>query len=275
VLKTRDTDELAGFLGLIPLCYAVEGKPETAVVPTTWVVELRYPEASMMLGRRLQEMEGRTLIVSTTGRRDFEERLVRRGWVLNRAAVRQFVPCGRLARWVIGEAAGLPEGRRITSEVDDVRTMAASCQTGRGIEKWITPEYLRWYRQSPAREHRFAGVIDAEGRLSSFLMFAPAPVWGLVRAWSVVDWFTTEAGKGELRGLLAAVAEAPEDAGLCESGRGRPWALRLTAMAGDEVWSGVRGFWRGPVALNHFHRAPDSLRMLAKRCVLAEGDLGL
>lgn len=275
VLRTRDNDELVGFLGLIPVGYAVDGVVTPAVVPTTWVVDSRYREASLMLGRRLQHMEGRVLIVSTTGRRDFQDRLVRRGWVLNREAVRQFVPCGWLARWVAGRAPLLTGGRRITSEVDDVRSLLKGCQTGSGIEKWITPEYLRWYRQSPAREHRFAGVIDGEGRLSSFVMVAPAPALGVVNAWTVVDWFTTESTPEELQGLLAAVAAKPELVGLCRSRWARPSFIRLTALADDAVWAGVRGLWRAPVALNHFHLAPEPQRMLRKRCVLAEGDLGL
>lgn len=275
VLKSRDTDELVGFLGLIPVCYAVDGVKAPAVVPTTWVVDPRYREASMMLGRRLQELEGQTLIVSTTGRRDFQERLERRGWVLNREAVRQFVPCGWLAKWVVGGCPDFSGGRRMTSEVDEVRSVAGCCQSGKGIEKWITPEYLRWYRQSPAREHRFAGVVDGEGRLSSFLMLAPAPVLGILNAWTVVDWFTTESSADELKGLLAAVAAEPEHVGLCESARTRPLLLRLTAMADDTVWAGVRGWWRAPVALNHLHMPPESLRLMPKRCVLSEGDLGL
>lgn len=275
VLKARESGEIVGFLGLIPLCYAIDGKPSPALVPTTWVVEPQFREASMMLGRKLQEFEGRTLIVSTTGRRDFQDRLVRRGWVLSGAAMRQFLPCGQWARFLTGESKVLKEGRRITPEVDDVRSVAVSCQSGRGIEKWITPDYLRWYRQSPAREHRFAGVIDTDGRLTSFLMLAPAPVWGFLRAWSVVDWFTTESGYGELRQLLATVAESPAQFGLCEAKGMRPFFLRLTSMADDEVWAGVRGLLRAPVTLNHFHRAPESLRFMPKRCVLAEGDLGL
>lgn len=275
VLKARGSGEIVGFLGLIPWCYAVDGKPTPAVVPTTWVVEPQFREASMMLGRKLQEFEGRTLIVSTTGRQDFRDRLVRRGWVLSGAAIRQFLPCGRWARFLIRESLPLREGRRITSEVGDVSSVAVSCQSGRGIEKWITPDYLRWYRQSPAREHRFAGVIDSDGRLTSFLMLTPAPVWGVLNAWSVVDWFTTEPGNGELRALLAEVAESPAKVGLCQENGTSPLFLRLTSMVDDEVWAGVRGLLRASVSLNHFHRAPESLRFLPKRCVLAEGDLGL
>lgn len=275
VVKSLADGSVAGFLGLIPACYAVDGEPTPAVVPTTWVVDPGHREAALMLGRRLKHLEGRTLIVSTTGRRDFQGRLVKRGWVPHTEAVRQFVPCGRSSRWLLGAGNPLSPGRRLTSEVADVLSVLPSSQEGRGIEKWLTPEYLRWYRNSPAREHRFAGVVDEAGRLSSFLMLAPSPVARFLNVWAVVDWFTAEPGNEELRGLLASVAARPESAGLCGPGRSRPLLLRLTAMADDETWTGVRGLWRAPATLNHFHCPPEPLRLLPKRCVLAEGDLGL
>ena len=275
VIKSLSDDSVVGFMGLIPACYTVDGTPTPAVVPTTWVVDPGYREAALVLGRRLQQMVGRILIVSTTGRREFQGRLVKRGWVLNTDAVRQFVPCGRAARWLLGSGKPLGESLRITGEVDDVRSIQGAAHESKGIEKCLTPEYLRWYRNSPAREHRFAGVVDAEGRLSSFLMLAPSPLAGMLNVWAVVDWFTAAADNEELRGLLAAVAEKPERAGLCGPRRTRPFLLRLTAMADDETWRGVRGLWRAPVTLNHFHCPPEPLRLLPKRCVLAEGDLGL
>jgi hypothetical protein len=275
VLKSRDHGAVVGFLGVIPACYAVEGAPTAALVPTTWVVDPLHREGALMLGRRLRAVEGRTLIVSTTGHQSFQERLVRRGWVLSTKAMRQFVPCGRAARWMLGEGEALPSGRRITGEVAQVRSIAQPFQNGQGIEKWLTPDYLKWYRRSPAREHRFAGVVDAEGELTSFLMLASAPVMGFLKVWAVVDWFTTESGNEELRSLLAKVAARPEAVGIGQSGRSRPALLKLTAMANDEVWSGVPGIWKAPVTLNHFHLAPEPWRLLPKRSVLAEGDLGL
>jgi hypothetical protein len=275
VIKSLSDDTVVGFLGLIPACYSVDSVRTPAVVPTTWVVDPRYREAALMLGRRLQQLIGRTLIVSTTGRREFQGRLVKRGWVLNTDAFRQFVPCGWAARWMLGSGAPLAHGQRITGDVDEVRSILGSVPGASGIEKCLTPEYLRWYRNSPAREHRFAGVVDAEGRLSSFLMLAPSPLAGILNVWAVVDWFTAGSSNEELRGLLAAVAEKPEMVGICGSGRTRPFLLRLTAMADDETWKGVRGLWRAPVTLNHFHCPPEPLRLLPKRCVLAEGDLGL
>lgn len=274
VARKRETGAVAGFLGLIPCCYGVAGRPTAALAPTTWVVDPAHRRAALKLGRRLQELTDRMLVVSTTGRREFREHLMRRGWVVSGAGTREFVPCGRSARWVVRAPKKLAEGRRLVFDADAARSIARGRRWCEGVEKWLTPEYLRWYQQSPAREHRFAGVVDGDGRVTSFLMMAPTPALGLLNVWSVVDWFTAEEDNGELRLLLEAVAVRPEEAGLCRSRLLRPLLLRLTE-AGEESWKGVRGLFRSPVVLNHFHRAPENLRELPKRCVLAEGDLGL
>ncbi len=276
VLRSREDDELVGFLGLIPACYAVDGEPVPAVSPTTWAVDPRHRQSALMLGRRLGRLEGRVFIVSTTGRKDFQARLVRRGWQLHADATRQFVPCGRSARLWLGQTETLPPGARIVTSLDEVSTIARSFQNGRGIEKWITPAALRWYLNSPARRHRFAGMVDAEGCLSAFLVLAPAPVFGLVNAWSVVDWFCARQDVDDaLRTLLAAVASAPAAFGLGRRCGLPPILVRLTAMAGDSSWAGVRGLLRARVSLNHLHLPPASWPPRPKRCVLAEGDLGL
>jgi hypothetical protein len=163
----------------------------------------------------------------------------------------------------------------VTHEVDEVRRLARAFATGGGIEKWITPAYLRWYAASPAREHRFAGVIDADGCLSTYVMMARTPVQGFLKGWSVVDWFTTEPHDEELRVLLSQVLGQPEAFGLCSGAWSRPWLLRLTAVEGDSCGFGVTGWWRSAVTLNHLHRAPLSWGQPPKRWVLAEGDLGL
>ncbi len=268
VLRDGTDGSLVGFLGLIPVCYARDGEPVPAVTPTTWAVDPRHRQSAMKLGRRLARLEGRLLIVCTTGRKDFQQRLVRRGWVLNAEAVRQFVPCGRAARWWLGPPPPLPAGCRIVTNINDVAAIAQACQDGSGIEKWISLDYLRWYLHSPARAHSFIGMVNEEGCLSSFLILASTPVLRVLQTGSVVDWFGSgPCGAKELRALLAQAA-----------GTTPRWTLpllRLTITAGDSAWAGVRGLLRAPVTLNHFHLPPAAWTPLAKRCVLAEGDLGL
>ena len=276
VLRTRTEGELVGFLGLIPSCYAVEGEAMTAVAPTTWVVDSRHRASAILLGRQLLRLQDRVFIISTTGRKEFQTRMARRGWVLNAAARRQFVPCGAAARLWLGSPPELPAGSRIVTSLAEVNAIARPYQNGRGIEKWITLEALRWYLDSPARPHRFAGVVDASGCLTAYLLLTPAPVLRLLNVWSVVDWFQAQPDQDdELRALLAAVAASPGRAGLTRHCGLPPLLLRLTAMQDDPTWASVRGLMRAPVRLNHLHLAPATWPPYAKRCVLAEGDLGL
>src|SRR5690606_38851604 len=133
------------------------------------------------------------------------------------------------ARWWLGQPPALAPGMRIVTSIDEASTVARSCQSGSGIEKWISLDYLRWYLNSPAREHSFLGVVNVEGCLSSFLILAPAPVLRVFQTGSVVDWFGSGArGAKELRALLAEAART----GL----RGKLPLLRLTITAGDPTW---------------------------------------
>lgn len=276
VLRTRVDGELAGFLGLIPTCYAVEGDPMPAVAPTTWVVDPRHRASAILLGRCLLRLQGRVFIISTTGRKEFQARMARRGWVLQATARRRFVPCGAAARWWLGPTPPLPPGARLVTSLEEVSGLARPFQRGRGIEKWNTLEALRWYLASPARPHRFAGVVEANGVLTAYLVLTPAPVLGALHAWSVVDWFQAEPERDEtLRALLARVAAAPEQAGLTRRWGLPPLLLRLTALEDDPTWARVRGLLDAPVRLNHLHLAPATWPSYPKRCVLAEGDLGL
>ncbi len=276
VLRESASGALAGFLGLIPACYAVKGEPTPAVAPTTWVVDPRHRQSALMLARRLGKLEGQVLIVSTTSRRDFQARLARRGWVLNDKAVRRFIPCGLLARFLLGSPPPLHPGKRVITDIAEARSLTRPFQKQGSIEKWITLDYLRWYLHSPAREHHFAGVVDESGQLTSFLILAPAPLYRLSGVWSVVDWFTTENDHNELRALLAAVTQSTiwRRTGATATPR-PPWLIRLVSLQADPAWSQLRSLTRARVTLNHLHAAPSSCTTLPKHCVPAEGDLGL
>lgn len=276
VLRARATGQLAGFLGLIPACYAKNGAPVPAVTPTTWVVDPRHRLSAPMLGRRLGRLEGRVFIVCTTARKDFQARLIRRGWVSHETGTRQFIPCGPLAQHWLGRPPRLPKDTRLTFDASDVLSIERPFQFERGIEKWITTESLRWYLNSPARRHRFAGIVDAAGCLSAFLILAPEPVCGLLHTWSVVDWFGTPRNRRRsLQALLTAVASNPAAAGLDRRLGLPPLLLRLTATAGDDSWADVRGMLRASIFMDHLHLPPWSWPALPKHCVPAEGDLGL
>lgn len=270
VMREGDGRRLVGFLGLIPTCYAVDGESGPAMVPTTWVVEPTYQKESFSLARRLNRLGRERLVVSTTGKTNFQENMKRRGWVHQAHANRRFLPFGRLGRCCLPEGYSLEAGCRIVSSIEEVTQIIRPYQKGKGIEKWITKDYLDWYLRSPGGRPQFVGAVDEQGRLSSYLILAPKRVLGVVPTWAVFDWFTTRRSNQELMCLLSAILERPASLGL-----GKPWLLRLTEMSDDLVWADVRGILPSVVALNHLHLAPAHLREVPKSWVLAEGDLGL
>jgi hypothetical protein len=270
IMRESDGGPLIGFLGLIPTCYAIDGAPRVAMLPTTWVVDSKHQKKAFGIARRLTRMGKELLVVSTTGREAFQEAMKRRGWIHQDQARRRFLPSGLLGLAWVPKREPLAWGRRLITSTQDMAAMARPYRSGKGIEKWITTEYLHWYVNSPGSEQRFFGVVDEAGQLSSYVILAPKRTWGVVPTWSVVDWFTTESSNHEVVSILAALLAAPAKAGL-----GRCWLLRLTEMEGDKIWAGVRGILPAAVRLNHLYLAPAQVRDRSKTWVLAEGDLGL
>ena len=270
IMREDEGGPLIGFLGLIPTCYAIDGRPSVAMLPTTWVVDAKHQKKAFGIARRLTRMGREVLVVSTTGREAFQEAMKRRGWIHQDRASRRFLPAGSLGLACLPKRESLAGGRRMIDAIDQVKALVRPYRSGGGIEKWITPEYLQWYVSSPGSEQRFFGVVDEAGQLSSYVILAPKRLWGVVPTWSVVDWFTTESSNQEVVSLLAALLASPAKAGL-----GRCWLLRLTEMERDEIWAGVRGMLPAAVRLNHLYLAPAPVRDRSKCWVLAEGDLGL
>lgn len=270
IMRDAMDGRLVGFLGLIPTCYAIDGEPHPALLPTTWVVEPSFQKESFGLARRLNRIGSEVLVISTTGRAAFQGAMRRRGWIHHEQGSRRFLPFGRIGDALLPEQSPLRKGRSIVSSIDEAAGLAKPFRKGLGIEKWITMDYLRWYLRSPVGKHHFVGLVDEQDRLTSYLVLVPKRVFGVAATWSVFDWFTTEQGNHEMVFLLSAILKNPADFGL-----GKPWLLRLTEMSDDPVWCEIRGIWPSAVELNHLYKAPTHLRDLPKSWVLAEGDLGL
>ena len=147
-------------------------------------------------------------------------------------------------------------GRRVTWDLQEVRYVSQPFSANFGVERWITLDYLRWYARSVTRRHVFAGVVDDQGCLSSYVFFTPCRFGG----WMEVDHFTS-AGADELLTLVASL-------------RTRLW-IKLHAFPGDASWQGVRPLHRRIIQVCHCYLMPAEMRGLPQRTVLAEGDWGL
>ena len=141
-------------------------------------------------------------------------------------------------------------------DLAEVKCVHSPFASSSGIERWITPEYLRWYARSVTREHVFAGVIDSNGCLSSYVFITPSSLG----SWTEVDHFSTT-GREELYALIAAL-------------RGK-WWMKLHAFPGDDTWNGIGATCQRAIQVCHHFILPATMQKMPRRTVLAEGDWGL
>lgn len=263
----RHEGRLAGFMALIPAAYAVRGVLTPACIASTWCVEEAHRNASLPMLMKLRRLAATTLMADTTPTAEVQVMLQKSGWTPATDITRRFVPLGLLglpwrARW-----PRLAQGRKITRDPGEVKSIAASFQRADRIEKWITPEYLRWFAASPQRRHAFLGVIDAAGCLTSYLFVTPKSIRG-IPAWMEIDHFTTGEDFSELHALVGELVRNP-------ALLGRERLLSLASFPGDAAWDIAPVLHQRPEHVTHHFAIPETFKTLPKHSVLAEGDWGL
>lgn len=269
----REGRVLVGFLGLIPVRYAWQGQPVQALIATSWVVKPGCRNAALPMGMKLQRLAQSHLLLDSTPSLEVQALISRFGWVGEMRARRTLLPLGTVGR-LFAKLAGelwptLPKGRRITTEVGEVRSLARSWQENGRLEKWTCPASLRWYAAARMRQHQFLGVVDEDGRLTSCLWLTRRSRCG-IHLWMLLESFSTEADDAELRALAAALVR--REVRLL----GPPaQLLSLLAFPQDPRWKDVRGLIRDEVLVCHFHALPAALKDTPKHTVMAEGDFGL
>jgi hypothetical protein len=264
----RQEGTIVGFFGLIPTCYAVKGAPVPAFIASTWRIDESCRNASLPMLMRSRRLSTETIIADTTPTPKVRELLKRAGWAGLIDIQKRFVPLGFLDTLLLRSSwPVLPAGRHLVMDPAMVRSVSASCLSCSGVEKWITPEYLRWFAASGMRRHQFVGVIDESGCLSSYLFVTPKRIRG-IPAWMEIDHFTTAATNDELYALVGELVRRP-------AVLGGKRLLSLAAFPGDSTWDDAPVIHRRPEHVCHYFAIPDPLKALPKRTVLAEGDWGL
>lgn len=268
----RHEETLVGFLGLIPTAYALNGKAVPSLIATSWVIVPEYRNSGLAMAMQLKRASQTHLLLDTTPSNEVQILNEKMGWVGETKMQRALLPLG-LAGKVADTLAGrewpsLSAGRRFTTDVNDVRQLVRPWQENDRLEKWITPEYLRWYAEAPRRPHQFIGVVDSEGTLSSYLWLTPQTRYG-VPMWMLLEAFSTEQDEAELYALAGAIALRTVEL--------KPQALLLSLLAfpQDKRWLQLTGLKWNEVSVCHFHIAPAALKAVPKHTVLAEGDYGL
>ena len=255
--------------GIIPALHAWQGQPCQALYATTFCVDEHFPKAGALVFLQQREAAAQRIITHTTPNPRVQEALLKMGARAEQTVTRHFFPAG-LASHLHGRPwwPALPAHQRVVTDPAAVTAIARPYQRADRIEKWITPEYLRWFCRSTTRTHHFLGLVDAAGTLSSYLLVTSRPVRGL-RSWDVLESFTTNEDRSELYALIGHLVKEP---GLLSGG-----AVLVTAAAfpDDLTWQPPPAILCRNQRVCHFFLLSEALRQAPKHTVMAEGDLGL
>lgn len=263
----RHEGHLAGFMALIPTGYAVGGVLTPACIASTWCVAEAHRNASLPMLMKLRRLAAGTLMADTTPTPDVQIMLQKSGWTPATAINRRFVPLGLLSLLSAKKWPSLPAGKKLIRDPAKVQNLVRSFQSKERLEKWVTPEYLRWFAASPMRRHEFAGVIDEAGCLSSYVFLTPKRIRRLP-AWMEIDHFTTCGDFSELHALIGELVRKP-------SLLGRERLLSLASFPGDASWDAAPVFYSREERVTHHFALPAAFKAMPKLSVLAEGDWGL
>jgi len=260
---------LVAYGGTIPALHAWQGQPCQALYATTFCVDEHFPKAAALVFLQQREVAEQRMITHTTPSPRVQEALLKMGARAEQTVTRHFLPAG-LASRLHGSSwwPALPANKRVVTDPAEVTAIARPYQRADRIEKWITPEYLRWFCRSTMRTHHFLGLVDAAGVLSSYLLVTSRTVRGL-SSWDVLESFTTQEDRSELYALIGILVKEP---GLLPGG-----AVLVTAAAfpDDLTWDPPPALLHRTQRVCHFFLLPEALREAPKHTIMAEGDLGL
>ena len=260
---------LVAYGGSIPALHTWQQRPFQTICATTFCVDERHPKAAAQIFLQQREVAARHMITHTTPSPRVQEALLKLGARAEQTVTRYFFPAG-LGSHLRGRFwwPSLPAHLRVVTDPGEVVAMARPCQHADRIEKWITPEYLRWYCRSTMRQHHFIGLVDRDGTLSSYLLVTPRKVRGL-QSWDVLETFTTSVDESDLHALTGLLVKEP---GILPGG-----ALLVTGakFPSDHSWDHTPALLQRTQRVCHFFLFPELMRHVPKHTVMAEGDLGL
>lgn len=260
---------LVAYGGSIPALHVWQERIYQTVYATTFCMDGQFPKAAALIFLQQREVAEQLMIIHSTPSPRIQEALFKMGARAEQTVTRRFFPAG-LASRVYGHSwwPSLPSNKLVVTDLTQVTAIARPYQRKDRIEKWITPDYLRWFCNAPTRKHHFLGLVDNAGVLSSYLLVTPRLVRGL-RSWDVLEAFTTPEDRSELYALIGNLVKEP---GLLPGG-----ALIVTAAAfpADLTWEPPPAILSRNQHVCHFFLFPEALRQAPKHTIMAEGDLGL
>lgn len=261
-----DDDAVHAFSGAIPFRYRVGDERVTGLAGTSWAMDPSVRSSAIAMAMHLQRSGEKAVLLATTPSLEVRSMLRKGGWVEHPHHERLVLPALPLVRRCFMRP-GRAEGNafRLTWGVQEVAEVAERPLPAGILHRETSVEFLRWYLDSPAREHHFAGWIDSGGTLVAHVIVAPATI-RRQGAWEVVDARSSDAACPVLGLVEALLGRLPI----------RPWLI-LNRLGGgvDSEWPTVRPLRVSQPEPTLFFRAPAFLDVAGKVWQMAEGDLGL
>lgn len=260
---------MVAYGGAIPAQIAWQGEQLQAVYATTLCVDESVPKAASLVFLKQREIAKTRMLVHTTPNPRVQAALLKMGARCETSVTRHYFLAGIASHLQRRHAwPSLPADKTLITDPAAVTSLVRPYQKAERIEKWITPEHLRWYCSLPSRKHHFLGLVDGAGVLSSYLLVTPTRIRGL-RGWEVLEAFTTADDSTEAFALMGQLVRTPD---LLPGG-----AALITAatFAGDAVWDRAPAILRRAQQVCHFFLMTEPLRAAPKHSVMAEGDMGL
>ncbi len=256
-------NQIVGYGGSIPTSYALEGRQVPAIVATTLDVSPEFPQAGLSILLKMRSLSLETPLCLTTPIPKLRQTLLKMGALAETQVLRRYFPMGHLAKF--SRWPRLDATVRLTTRVQDVLSISRPYQKTDRLEKWHTPESLRWQLSTPTRQQTFIGAIDSSGTLHSFLILTPHHARGLP-AWEILEAFTTRDDFSELHALTSAVTRQPS---LLPS---KALLITTASFPGDPTWRHSPALLTREQQVCHYFLMPESLREVPKHTVMAEGD---
>jgi len=187
----HQSGRVTGFGGVIPACYALHGEKLPVLLATTWRVAQAQVAASTAVFLKMRRASRTVPVVHTTPSPKIQKVLLKMGAMAQTHVTRRVYLAGGLRHLRPGRLwPRLDSSSTLITDPAAVRIVARPWQSDGRLEKWISPESLRWAAATPMHRLHFLGAMDAAGVLTSFLMLVPRALRGLP-AWDVVESFTT------------------------------------------------------------------------------------
>lgn len=261
-------NRLVGFGGCVPAAYAYQGRQLPVLLATTLRTEPEHTSVGAKICLKMREAAHDLGMIHTTPNPKLQHLLKNMGVEPELYITRRVYATGLLRHFGLGSRWPRPDPKvRIVTSLEGVKSMAAPYRDPARIEKWHTLESLRWHLATRMRHFRCLAAVDAQDRLTSFLVLEERRLRGLM-AWDIVESHTCRDTPEELHALAGELITHP-------GAYGGHRLLTVASFPSDTAWDDTPALFTRQQQACHYFMRPDALKTVPKLTMMAEGDFVL